>query len=356
MALLLKMASFLGCGSVFLVLFVCFRELERLSKQPFRRELANVIQSSSIFTIGTMLPGFFISAFDAIFTANLWSRRGFFRSCVASVITVTILLVFWYSSIPGEWHVSVARCDAPNTPNKSIWFVVAIRQVDPQAGNIEMDRHCKFNLIPPTNKPMSNNSVTSYAAVQLHRLDTFVLLPFIYNLFADFLALILTRCMLSHLSTRPSVTIDRLITVLILSTGVLLILAAVFLNIAVTIEDYITHIPLGVEITQTQESIRSPQNFIGAILFPFYKSYSALIGEWSTTTLFCVFVWSTLMGIFWLLLFSTSVIIANLSVRLRRVGPWLDKYFRVRSQPFRILAFLAIIPVSVACVIYHMLF
>jgi hypothetical protein len=96
-------------------------------------------------------------------------------------------------------------------------------------------------------------------------------------------------------------------------------------------------------------------NFVGAILFPFYRSYSALLGEWSITTLYGVFIWSTLMGIVWLGVFSISVIIANVSMNLSGLGPWLDRNFRVRSQPFRILELLALIWIIAAWAIYHAL-
>jgi hypothetical protein len=211
-----------------------------------------------------------------------------------------------------------------------------------------MGRHGDVITLPNT------GTLPSVAKIHLHRIYTFLLLPFVYNLFADFFALIITRRVLSHLYARPAVTIDRLIIMFAISAAVLLALAAVLLDVVTLILDYLTHV--SPDEILGERTIRNPQNFLGAIVFPFYRSYSEILGEWSTITVYGVFLWSTLMGIFWLASFSVAIIIANVSIKFRGVGPWLDKNFKVRSQPFQILGFIAIISVSGACVIYHLLF
>src|SRR5271156_2031279 len=89
----------------------------------------------SIFFFITKLPRYWISVFDYFFTARLWSARGFFRSCLASLLTVTILVFVWYSSVPDNWHLQIVGLhDAKNpNPNTVTWSLVAIRQLTPGA-------------------------------------------------------------------------------------------------------------------------------------------------------------------------------------------------------------------------------
>ena len=91
------------------------------------------------------------------------------------------------------------------------------------------------------------------------------------------------------------------------------------------------------------------------IFFPFCKSFPALLGDWTVDSLYGVFVCSTLTGLVWIGLFSIAVVIANVSIKLRVVGPWLSKNFKVQEHPFRVLAALAAIPVFGVCAIYHLL-
>jgi hypothetical protein len=145
LSLLVKTFPFLACIGFAGALRICFKTLEQLSKQTFKRQLARAIETSSIFTVGTMLPGFCITAFDAIFTDNLWSIRGFIRSCIASVVIVTILLVVWYSSIPDEWHLHIVALGRENHPNVSNWFFIATH-VTPGGYDINIGPHGELTV------------------------------------------------------------------------------------------------------------------------------------------------------------------------------------------------------------------
>lgn len=170
-------------------------------------------------------------------------------------------------------------------------------------------------------------------------------LPFLYNLFADFGALIITQQVLQHLS---SATMRRLtMTVFVAACGILA-LSFVALDIAVLILQYVF---TGSGPSTPSEFIFSPRRFVAAIRFPFYRSYP---DEWRTDTIYGVFVWSTLIGIIWLGIFTASVVIANVSLKLRFIGPLLSRNFKVQRQPIRILRALVIILLSGVCAIYHL--
>jgi hypothetical protein len=97
---LVQMLPLIACGGFGVVVWTCVKVVEGVSKQPFKRQLAEVIATSSIFTVGKMLPAFALSAFDAIFTDELWSLRGFIRSCMASIVVVVIYPVFGIRAYP----------------------------------------------------------------------------------------------------------------------------------------------------------------------------------------------------------------------------------------------------------------
>jgi hypothetical protein len=138
----------------------------------------------------------------------------------------------------------------------------------------------------------------------------------------------------------------------------MLVLAYIAVGGAVVIMDYIISAvePGPMDEIPWSRSILNPRNFVHEVIaLPLYKIYPEIFGEWRIGSLFGVFVWSTLMGIGWLAVFSVSVIIANISLKLHGVGPWLSKNFQVQRQPFRILAALVTAPIVAACVIYHVL-
>jgi hypothetical protein len=125
----------------------------------------------------------------------------------------------------------------------------------------------------------------------------------------------------------------------------------VFLIAAVQLMEYVVRSVSSSPTATHQQGSWFFGNFVTAIQFPLYKNHP---DQWNVGTLYGVFVWSTLMGVFWLGIFSASIIIANVSIKLRGVGSWIDKWFDVQNQPLKILAALTIAFVVTVCLIYHM--
>ena len=288
-----------------------------------------------------------MNAFEAIFTARVWSIRGFIRSCIASLVVVTILFGVWYSRIPDECHLRIVALGSTQVPNSSTWYLIAVHGY-----GIDIGPHGEPQVNPT--QAFAGGGKRYVEAMSIHRLDVFVVLPFLYNFIADFAALIFTQVIPTHLSNLPAITIRRITMTFFLSGCVLLALSFFALDAAVTIMDYIIRATSpGPAVAPPQGGgISNPGNFAKALLFPFYKRDP---NEWDVGTLYGTFVWSTLTGILWLGLFSTSVIIANISMKLRTVGPWLSRNFRVQSQPFRILGALMVILVFSVCVLFEIL-
>jgi hypothetical protein len=336
---------YLVCGASAATLWKCFKEVELISKPHFKRQIARAITTSSIFTAGKILPTLFISAFDALFTENLWSRRGFLRSCIASLVIVTILFFAWYLSIPDEWRVRFVTLHHTDNPDSTWWTLIAIPHYINVPFNLDIDPQGQLHKIP--GNILSNQGGTMTFALNIQGgVQVFFGLPFIYNLFVDFGALIATRRVVQHMSTA---TVWRVIVTFFGAACGILVLSFIALNIAVLILKYVFFEAVP---STLGELIFSPSRFVRAIVFPFYTSYP---GEWQVDTLYGVFVWSTLVGILWLAIFSTSVIIANASIKLRGVGPWLNRNFQVQRHPLRILSALVIIVLPGICVIYHLL-
>ena len=126
----------------------------------------------------------------------------------------------------------------------------------------------------------------------------------------------------------------------------LLVLSFMALNISILALSY------GFFHSAPKEVIFTPNRFVRSILFPFYTRYPS---EWQVDTLYGVFIWSTLMGIIWVAIFGSSVIIANGSMKLRGVGPWLNRNFQVQRHPLRILRVIVIVVVCSLCTFYHLL-
>jgi hypothetical protein len=142
--------------------------------------------------------------------------------------------------------------------------------------------------------------------LDIQQINVFGGLPFIYNAFADFAALIATGWVLQHMSTG---TMRRLVITFVVFACGILALSFMALDIAVIMLKYIL---LGVTPSTLEEWIFNPSRFVAAVLFPFYRSDPS---EWRVDTLYGVFVWSTLMGILWLAVFSASVFIANVIMK-----------------------------------------
>ena len=78
---LISLVPFAACSGICLGIWKLFNTLEKVTKPIFTKRIADLIESpSSIFSLFTAIPGLFLSVFDAIFTDNLFSFRGFLRS------------------------------------------------------------------------------------------------------------------------------------------------------------------------------------------------------------------------------------------------------------------------------------
>ena len=311
---LLAYLPLLACGASIATIWKCFNVVESLSKQPFKQQIANSIATSSLFTVGTRLPEFCIIAFEAIFTDKLWSIRGFIRSCIASIVVVAILFAVWLSSIPDEWHLRISALAHAGVPNASTWFLIGI-----YGDVIDIDSHGHLHAAA-ISSPYTE-------AMSIHRLDIFGILPFLYNFVADFVALILTWRVLTKLSTRPNITILRLTITFLVFSCVLLVLSFFVLDAVVTFFNYVigARSPGLMAATPQGGGIANVGDFVKAtLLFPFYKRYP---NEWAVGTLYGVFVWSSLMGVLWLGIFGTSLIIANVSMKSKALGRGLTGIF-----------------------------
>jgi hypothetical protein len=259
-------------------------------------------------------------------------------------VTVTILLLVWYLSIPDEWRVRFVSLGHTKDPNSTWWTLIAIPHYTNVPFNLDIDPHGQFFNVP--GDLLNRQEGTPTFALTIQRIEIFGGLPFIYVLFVDFGALIATRRVFQHISTA---TVWRVIITFVVYACGILVLSFIALDIAVLILNYAF---IGSVPSRSEELIFSLSQFARGIL-PFYTSHPR---EWQIDTLYGVFIWSTLMGILWLAIFSASVIIANVSMKLSGVGPWLDRNFQVRRQPLRILRALVIIVLSGVCAIYHLLF
>lgn len=334
----------LACGASIAVVWKSLTILESISKPSFKNQVATAIVSSSLFALGTRLPRFCVNAFEAIFTDRIWSIRGFIRSCIGSIIVVSILFAVWLSSIPQGWHIRVADLPTARAPHTSTWCLIGVHGY-----GIDIDSRGNLHTNPRIAFAQGHQYVE---ALTIHRLDVFVILPFFYNLFADFVALNMTWRILKKLASYPNISTSKLFGFFTLSSLLLLALSFVALDAAVTIINYIISAGLRNPPPAPPESITNFTNFVKVLVFPFYKAHP---NEWDVSTLYGVFVWSTLIGIGWIAVFTTSVIVANAAMKLKGVGPWLGRNLDVKRVPFRILGVLIIVPLGVSCLMYHVL-
>jgi hypothetical protein len=264
--------SLLACaGSSAVIIWKCFNVVGHLAKEQYKRELARAILTSTLFTIGSRLPSDCTLAFEAVFTDNLLSVRGFIRSCIASLAIVTALFIVWYLSIPDEWHLRISNIEAANDPDLSSWWLISMR-----GHAIDIGLHSDLHRIHGGAEPM-----------MLYRLDVLVFYLFLYNIGTDFIALIFTERILATLSMRHT-TMAGLILTFLLPACMLLVLAFYALEAAGTTIVYIINAisrprgPMMATPLQTYVSI-----FMNAVWFPFYKNRP---DKWNVGILRCICV------------------------------------------------------------------
>lgn len=255
-----------------------------------------------------------------------------------------ILLLVWYLSIPDEWRVKFVALGRTRHPGSTFWTLIAIPHYLNVPFNIDVDVHGHFRTIPED--ILLNQQATIGFPLNVQGVYVFGGLPFVYNVVADFVALMVTQRVLEDMTAS---TMLELIIRFFVASVCILVVSFIALDLAVLLLSYLFY---GAFPSGPAGWIFSPRRFMGAILFPFYKTYPQ---EWQIDTLYGVFVWSTLTGIIWLFIFSASVLVANVSIKLKGLGPWLNRKLQVQRQPIRILRALVIILLSGLCAIYHLL-
>ena len=169
------------------------------------------------------------------------------------------------------------------------------------------------------------------------------LAPFIYNFLVDYVALIATRYILDCISGARNVLL--IVMLFILAILAIVIIADIGFTLAMTAFAPLFGFP---ELFSVGELIRR-------IAFPLYNLYPGRLGEWTVHTITGVFLGSTLIGIIWIGIFSVAVIVANLIMKIRGLGPWIKEEFQVQRQPFKIMGGLLVIFLGGICVIVHLI-
>jgi hypothetical protein len=241
-----------------------------------------------------------------------------------STFVVALLLILWYSTKPPYIH---------------LWIDVAPR------GDFYPGYACPLwcyaiNALIPNFGGEGRYWVTAY-----YLLPTF-LAPFFYNFFADWFALIVTRRFLSYISRATNNYL--IIITLVLSICAIIFIAVIGYTLFTSLVDLFIgyHIVFGNFLDP-----RPPIQWLG---FPLYNVAPNLLGPWTVYTIQGVFLLSTLMGIFWICIFSLAVIVSNLSMKLEGVGPWLKANFYVRKHPYTILNGILVLILLSFCVIWHL--
>ena len=318
--------QFLACSGFCYCLWTLFVTLDK-HKALFKQRLLNrittlLLSPASIFTVLTWLPSGLIPAFDAIFKGNLYSLRGFVRSCKLSLVLVGLLFVWWYSTIPDyvrlEIHTSpLGLNDYYFQKMPAVWY---------------------YSVVSITRE-------TGYYNIIMTNLVFTFLLPLLYNFGFDYLALIFTREVLKHLSTLSSARVLIIPFVLVIC----LLVISVIAYFGFTIASMIGGFPR--RATYNYSAIGE---MLHALAFPFYARFPGILGRWSIDTIMGVFLYSTFFGIIWIGLFSIALIVSKLSMKISFLGPWLRDNLRVRQHPFKATGGLLVVIVSVMCVIFHL--
>jgi hypothetical protein len=314
-----------GCRGVWSLFKLLERE-KSLAKQRLRTQVIDLIQApASIFSVVAALPARVLAAFDGIFTDNLYSMKGFARSIKFSTVVVILLFILWYSTIPPNVEVA-----------------------------IEIPR---ARIGPPWPLPFEGDSLGNYAVVSriyypngLRTSSNFIIpvfiAPFIYNYITDYVALLATRRMLTAIENTTNALVILL--VFISSVPALLIIADIGFALYTTAIEFATGYPISVP------KFFSPGDLVRRIAFPFYNKFPGFLGQWTAHTITGVFLASTLIGIFWVGIFSISVIVANLVMKIRKLGPWLKREMNVKQGPFKIMGGLIVLVLFVICVVLHL--
>lgn len=320
---------FLTCAGLCWSVWTLFKLLER-EKAVFKRRLMTqvtnlIITRSSIFTILSSLPKFFVTAFDLVFTDDLYSWRGFGRSCKISVVLVLLLGILWYATIPEYVYLEIRTMPFGNG--------------------------CYLLKMPPfwNYALVSMTQERDYVDVHANYLLPTIFTPFLYNFMFDYVSLIVTRNILQYSSTMSSKSMFMIPLIFGFSLSAIVLISFVAFKLATTISWH---------LTGCREQFFNQPPYIAfmirIIAFPFYGEYPGILGRWYAETVLGVFVCSTLFGMVWIIMFSVGLILANLSMKIAFLGPWLDKNVHVRQYPFKIMGGLLAMLLFAICFILHL--
>jgi hypothetical protein len=200
--------------------------------------------------------------------------------------------LLWYFSIPNDWRIRLVDLARAGDPHSSrTWTLVAIPHYTNVPFNLDIDLQGNLSTIP--GDILSNQGAKIAFGLNIeYGVALFGGLPIMYNLLVDFAALIVTRRVLQYMSTS---TISRMFMTLFGAACGLLVLSFVALNIVNLLLSY------GFFQSVPKELVFTPSRFGRSIVFPFYANHPR---EWQPDTLYGVFVWSTLVGIIWSVIFG----------------------------------------------------
>jgi hypothetical protein len=202
-----------------------FRLLERdksLAKQSLIKQINDLIQDpGSIFSLVRFLPDIVLSTFDTIFTNNLLSRRAFVRSCIISAVTVSLLLILWYSTKPANVELEIGI---------------------PRA-----------RVGPPWRLPFQEGSFANYAVISriyfhnglrtsVNFIIPVIIAPLIYNFLADYLAIIATKYILLSIKTHGKHSL-RIIVLFVMSIPLLMIISDIMFTVYIMFIGFIMGFP-----------------------------------------------------------------------------------------------------------------
>ncbi len=312
----LSLVSYIAFCSL---LWTAFSRAERLLRQRTKTQLASAIRTSRIFAVIESLPTILLPVFDSVFTPTLWSFRGFRRSALLSVVSVLLLSVWWYSKMPPGVEFAVTS-SADLSQSASSYYVVFY----------------------DTEKPIALMSV-----------EQLVWSPLIYNIVADYCAFTITRFFLTQLL--PSRALWGMALMWLISIPAFYVLCVLFAEITAGLQILFYQIPL-----KWPDVARVSKLVLVGLSFPFAThwpvSQTPTLGTWSPHTIFGIYFYSTVVGLFWITLFSVSIFISRLAVRASVIGPWLDHHFRLGTNPLKILAGILIATLSVVYGCVYVLF
>jgi hypothetical protein len=251
-------SSFIAAGSTYAAacsaIWVGAAHTEKVLKKGGLEAVANAIRSSAMASAVIELPKQFIRIFGRVFTERVFSLRGFSRSAIASLIFVTCLLLYAWSQIPEAVNVTLTFREPPPPP-------------------------------PPSGSGADSGSWAYLVGLDFHTKDGFpfqlpvvslFLLPLLYNICADFFAIVLTQRALTaqlRLSTR-----QRLLAFLLTAIA-LLFTSYVFFVLSMTVSGVVEWIVEGYKLDNVLSTLGSDFSWNTrlygmALLFPFSPRFA----------------------------------------------------------------------------------